>query len=112
MLNSPQPMLIVTITLFIFTTDRSCYTISISEIEAVLCLQAFCSVSALPYKSHSLKIVVLHACQSCIQSLSNEYTSFVILYLIVLGLIQTKTWNARCVLNRSRFNTHRMAILY
>ena len=60
----PQPMPIVTITLFIFTTDRYCYIISISEIEAVLCLQAFSSVSAFPFAYYFLKIVVLHACQS------------------------------------------------
>ena len=63
MLNSPQPMHIITITLFIFTTDRYCYLISISEIEAVLCLQAFSSVSAFPFAYYVLFIVVLHACQ-------------------------------------------------
>ena len=57
-------------TLFIFTTDRYCYLISISEIEAILCLQAFSSVSAFPFAYYFLKIVVLHACQKCMKSFS------------------------------------------
>ena len=62
MFNSPQPMHIITITLFIFTTDRYCYLLSVSEIEAILCLQAISSVSAFPFAYYFLKIVVLHAC--------------------------------------------------
>ena len=43
-------------------TCRYCYLLPVLEIEAVLCLQTFSSVSALPYKSHFwIKLYYMHA---------------------------------------------------
>ena len=104
-----QPATVETLTVLLLWIDRYCYLLSLSQIEAVLCLQAFASVSAQSEKSiFWIELYYMHS--NSAQHLSCFHKNQLTILVLNRSRFNTNWFRLPIfVLNHSRFNTNPFA---